>query len=491
MAVQRSEPELLGSCTILGAPELLLPTAPVRRRSLAPKAVLIAVDLVALALAMLGAAHLRGLAPGAPPVLHQPDHLILAAVAQPLAVAVFVRYRLYSSRHVSSRLFEFGRLVHAVAVASIGAVVVAYLLDLRISRGLVLLTALFALVLLTVVRDLVRRWFVAARRTGKYLRDVLIVGGNPEAQNLARMLCDAPGHGYRVRGFVCDHPVESELPTIGPPDEILDLVQVAGVDGVIVASSAMGDADVTRLTRALHVAGIHVELTSGLRDVAPQRLTVRGLGPFPVVYLEPSRPTWSQAAAKRTFDVLGAVVGLIVAAPLFVLTAIAIKVDSRGPVLFRQERVGKEGRRFSVYKLRTMAVGAEDRRHEVEALNEADGPLFKIRDDPRVTRVGRVLRRYSIDELPQLVNILTNDMSLVGPRPALADETAGWDAADYQRLLVKPGLTGMWQVSGRSDTSFDEYVRLDLYYVHNWSLATDVAIVAKTIPAVLRARGAC
>ena len=186
----------------------------------------------------------------------------------------------------------------------------------------------------------------------------------------------------------------------------------------------------------------------------------------------------------------GAGMGLLAASPVLLITAVAIKLDSRGPVLFRQVRVGQHGKEFHVLKLRSMVTDAEARLAELKEHNEADGPLFKMSDDPRVTRVGRFIRKMSIDEIPQLWNVLRGDMSLVGPRPALPHESEEWDSLLSQRLRVKPGITGMWQVSGRSDTSFDDYTRLDLYYVDNWSLTTDLAILAKTVPVVVSGSGA-
>lgn len=259
---------------------------------------------------------------------------------------------------------------------------------------------------------------------------------------------------------------------------------------VIVAASAVESAVTNRLARDLLDQGVHVELSSTLRDISSQRLTVRPLGRFPIVYVEPvTRGGW-RAWAKRSFDVTGAALGLLATAPIMAVVALLVKLDSPGPVLFRQIRAGRDSEPFPVLKVRTMVVDAEDRLAELRELNEADGPLFKMADDPRITRIGRFLRVTSLDELPQLWNVLRGDMSLVGPRPALPHETEEWDALLAQRLRVKPGITGMWQVSGRSDTSFEDYTRLDLYYVDNWSLATDLAILAKTIPVVLLRKGA-
>jgi exopolysaccharide biosynthesis polyprenyl glycosylphosphotransferase len=258
----------------------------------------------------------------------------------------------------------------------------------------------------------------------------------------------------------------------------------------VIASTAVDLTTSNRLVRALTDAGVHVELSSTLHDVAATRLTVRALGRFPVIYVEPAiRDGW-RAHAKRSFDVVVSAVALVMASPVLLVAALAVKLDSPGPVLFRQHRVGRDGRIFEVLKLRTMHVDAEERLAELLHLNEADGPLFKLRHDPRVTRVGRVLRTTSVDELPQLVNVLRGDMSLVGPRPALPREVAAWAPELHQRLRVLPGITGAWQVSGRSDASFDEYARLDLSYVDNWSLLTDLSILVRTVPAVLRSKGA-
>jgi exopolysaccharide biosynthesis polyprenyl glycosylphosphotransferase len=261
-------------------------------------------------------------------------------------------------------------------------------------------------------------------------------------------------------------------------------------DSALVAASSIDSADTTRVIRRLADDDLNVELTSTLRDVAIRRLTVRPIGPFPVMFVEPRERGGWRARAKRAFDVSLAGLGLILAAPILAVAGLAIKLDSPGPVFFGQRRVGRRGRTFRVWKFRTMVADAEARLDELRGQNEADGPLFKMRNDPRITRVGRFLRKTSIDELPQLWNVLRNEMSMVGPRPALPGEVQDWDQDLHERLLVKPGITGMWQVHGRSDADFEEFARLDLYYVHNWSLTVDLAIVARTIPTVLRSHGA-
>ena len=246
----------------------------------------------------------------------------------------------------------------------------------------------------------------------------------------------------------------------------------------------------TRLLRRLAEAGVHVEMTSTLRDVDHRRLRVRPIGPFPVMYVEPVVRNGWRATAKRGFDVLGAGLGLLLLSPVLAFVAVAVKLDSPGPVLYGQTRVGRGNRPFRIWKFRTMVTNADELLEELAELNQDDGPLFKIDHDPRITRVGRFLRKTSIDELPQLWNVLRNEMSLVGPRPGLPSEAIHWDAELRERLRVKPGITGMWQVHGRSNASFDEYARLDLYYVHNWSLLVDIGILARAIPTVLWSKGA-
>jgi len=226
-----------------------------------------------------------------------------------------------------------------------------------------------------------------------------------------------------------------------------------------------------------------------MRDISSSRISVRPLGPYPVMCVEPVAQFSWRRVAKRLFDLVLACIAVVVFSPILIAAALAVRVTSGKGVLFSQERVGKDGEAFRVYKLRTMVHDAEARLASLQALNEAAGPMFKMTDDPRVTKVGRFLRASSIDELPQLFNVIAGDMSLVGPRPALPNEADQWDDALWERLRVQPGITGMWQVSGRYTASLETYARLDLYYVDNWSLVTDVAILVRTVGVVLRRRG--
>ncbi|MPY95828.1 MAG: exopolysaccharide biosynthesis polyprenyl glycosylphosphotransferase, partial [Acidimicrobiia bacterium] len=314
-----------------------------------------------------------------------------------------------------------------------------------------------------------------------------------EGRELRRMVDHDPSLGYRFVGYVA---VERHVRN-AHPDEVLghleDIVGIAernGVASVMIPASAIDVVHTKPLVRELLKAGIHVELSPTLPDIAVERLTIRPLGRFPVMYLEPFHQSGWRSGAKRAFDLAATTAALTALALPMLAVALLLKIDSRGPIFYRQRRVGRNGRLFDVIKFRTMVPNAHALRAELAAQNEADGPLFKIKHDPRVTRMGHLLRKTSIDELPQLWNVMRGEMSLVGPRPALPEEAALWAPELRDRLRVQPGITGMWQVSGRSSTSFEEYSRLDLYYVDNWSLLTDMSIVLKTVPSVLFQRGA-
>ncbi|MGH9286405.1 MAG: sugar transferase, partial [Acidimicrobiales bacterium] len=371
---------------------------------------------------------------------------------------------------MTGRVDEFKKVVGAVGLGVVLLTVASVVFERYVARSWLALTFAFGVVLVASEREVVRRVFASLRAKGRFLRPVLIVGANEEAVRLCHHMASNPHLGYRPLGFVDDAadaagPLAGGLRVLGSTHELLELVECTGATGVVVATTAISTKASNRVARELLHAGVHVELTSSLEDLSAERLSIRPLGRCPVVYVEPARQGGWQDAAKRAFDIVVTSLAILVTAPWMAVAAVAIKLDSRGPVLFRQERVGRGGRHFEVWKFRTMVERAETMVIELRDLNESDGPLFKMRDDPRVTRVGRLLRRFSVDELPQFWNVLRGDMSLVGPRPALPAEMRAWTPELHNRLRVKPGLTGMWQVSGRSDCSFAEYVRLDLYYV--------------------------
>jgi exopolysaccharide biosynthesis polyprenyl glycosylphosphotransferase len=293
-------------------------------------------------------------------------------------------------------------------------------------------------------------------------------------------------------GFVGDDVIgpRGGVSVLGGLDQLGQILHDHDAVGVVVSLASIDDAQVNLLTRRLTDAGYHVALSTALADIDVTRLRAQQIDGRTMMYVEPVIRNGWRAIAKRAFDLVSASVVLIVTSPIWLAAAAAIAIDSRGPVLFRQRRVGRDGKLFTMTKLRTMTVDAEQRKEELADQNEADGALFKIHDDPRITRVGKVLRKLSIDELPQLLSVISGTMSMVGPRPALPDEVDQWDDTLCERLRVPPGLTGMWQISGRSDSNFEQYRRLDLYYVDNWSLVHDLRICAKTVGVVLTGRGA-
>ena len=423
---------------------------------------------------------------------------IVGGVGIPLAVAAWTavlgRYGLHRSRVVASRRVELVRLAHAVGAGTAVVAATGYLLDTPPARPALVRTAVLVLGALVVERSVVRVAFQGLRRRGRLLRPVAVVGTGPEALTLAGTFREEPELGYRVVAFVGDCPVADArfdgTPVVPLHGKVVEELSLVGAEGAVVATTDVGPEASNRLVRRLTDAGVHVELSSSLADVDTHRLSVRPLGRFAVLAVTPVARRGGPVLAKRAFDIAVAGFALLLTAPLLAVVALAVKLDSPGPVLFRQERVGRRGRRFTMLKFRSMVVDAEAQRAALAAANEADGPLFKLRRDPRVTRVGRVLRRLSLDELPQLVNVLRGDMSVVGPRPALPSEVVQWSPELFDRLRVPPGITGLWQVQGRSESRFADYRRWDLYYVDNWSLAHDLAIVLRTIPALLSRRGA-
>lgn len=459
-----------------------------------PKLVLGAADLGVVMAAVGLTTLLTDLARNSPHGGSDLQFLLVGLAALPLWLAILSGQRLYNIRFIGRRIDEVRRVVNATFLGTMGVALFGYFADVEIPRSRVLVLFLVVTLLMSAEREVARRIFALMRARGRLVRNVVIAGANPEGRELAAMLRSDPWLGYQVLGFVDDTSTDAEpvpgIPLLGTVADAAEILRARPRASVIVAASAIESSTTNRLARDLLDRGVHVELSSTLRDIASQRLVVRPLGRFPVVYVEPVQRGGWRRIAKRTFDVALATTAMALTAPILGVAAVAIRLDTPGPVLFRQVRVGRNGRPFQVLKLRTMVADAEARRAELLEANEADGPLFKMRDDPRITRVGRILRRSSIDELPQLWNVVRGEMSLVGPRPALPHETEAWDPLLTHRLRVTPGITGMWQVNGRSESSFEDYTRLDLYYVDNWSLLIDLAILAKTVPVVLFRRGA-
>jgi exopolysaccharide biosynthesis polyprenyl glycosylphosphotransferase len=315
---------------------------------------------------------------------------------------------------------------------------------------------------------------------------VLIVGANPLGRQVAQYVQER----RRLVGYVdngSDLEDTSETRLLGPISQLEHLVNTLAVDEVIIALPADRREQVGRILERGFSRHVTVKMVSELAELVPRRFDVERFGGQPYIgFAAAARVSW----LKRAVDLLATSMGLLLISPLLLAIALTIKLDSPGPVFYRQERVGKHGRRFNMLKFRSMRPDADKLLVLLREHNEASGPLFKMRRDPRVTRVGRILRRLSLDELPQLLNVLKGEMSLVGPRPPLPSEVAEYEDWQFGRLRAVPGITGLWQVSGRSEVPFQDMVRLDLHYIRNWSLGLDLEILVRTIPAVLTSRGA-
>ncbi|MER5745837.1 sugar transferase [Streptomyces sp. NPDC002225] len=334
------------------------------------------------------------------------------------------------------------------------------------------------------------------------VRRVLVVGEAPGVDRAVRALASRTDHPYRVVAAVpvggaplgCGVPVPGRLAPQPADDDVSTVLGGAFAQdadlALVVPGPRLSEERLTRLSWGLHDGGLALSVLPGLSGLAPARVRPAEAAGLTLLHIAPPLRRGPQPVVKAVVDRLGAALGLLALAPLLVLIGAAVRLGSAGPVFHRQIRQGRNNRPFTMWKFRTMVLDAESRKPRLAAENETDGPMFKMRRDPRVTAVGRLLRRTSLDELPQLLNVVRGEMSLVGPRPPLPDEVSRYDERELRRLAVRPGLTGLWQVSGRSDLSWQETVSLDLWYVDNWSVATDMGLMARTLRAVADGRGA-
>lgn len=339
----------------------------------------------------------------------------------------------------------------------------------------------------------IRRWCWSQ---GIGLARILVVGGSGLSQQIMDGISMQPasGHGHHLVGYLNDtphsSPVQASHPYLGTIAMLKQVVESQAIHLVIFALPYWEHGHLPHLVHTCRTLGVEFRIAPDLYEISFDRVDVQHVSGVPLMGLKALSLRGSNLAIKRAIDIGLIALSAPLSLPLIALIALVIRLDSRGASFFRQTRVGKHGKHFTCYKFRTMIADAEQQKAELAALNEADGPLFKIRRDPRITRVGRILRRTSLDELPQLWNVLRGEMSLVGPRPGLPEEVEQYASWHRRRLEVTPGLTGLWQVLGRSDTSFEEMVRLDIYYAENWSIGMDVRILLRTIPTVVLGRGA-
>ena len=425
------------------------------------------------------------------------EELVLFLATVPGWVVLFKLYRLYDRDEGSayhSTIDDLGRVFHALLIGSWLYALARYAFGLGsphfIDTTVFWLTAVGAT---SVARASARAW---ARTRIEFLQNTVIVGAGEVGQLVARKFLQHPEYGVNLVGFVDADPKRrrddlDHLVLLGSPEELPELIRLLDVERVVLAFSNENDADVLDLVRSLNTLQVQVDVVPRLFDIIGPGVHVHTVEGLPLIGLPPLDLTRSSRFLKRALDLLVALPALVLVSPILAAVAIAVRLDSRGPVLFRQTRAGQGGRPFGVLKFRTMIADAEERKVELAHLNRhlragGDTRMFKIENDPRVTRVGRLLRRYFLDELPQLLNVVRGEMSLIGPRPLILDEARHVDDWGRRRLDLKPGMTGVWQVLGRSQIAFEEMVKLDYLYVTTWSLGNDLRLLLETVPLVLR-----
>jgi exopolysaccharide biosynthesis polyprenyl glycosylphosphotransferase len=452
------------------------------------KAILLAADTAVLALVWVPL--LLFVFPAAD---RQPAESLFVASAA-IALALFImRYEgLYLSRLCAIRSIEVRLIARSSIYTALGLVLADRVVFASIDSPMLLKETFIGagamLVLLIVERSVFRSVLRSNRQSGAHAREVVVLGAGSHAARLVSVIGDHPDYGMKVVGVLgdIDDARANGLDHIwlGTIDQAERITVESEVTGVVLSASASEHPDITSLVKRLQTRGLHVQVSNGLAGFDVQRIRQLHIAREPMIYLEQSKPRRIDHAMKRAIDLLVSITVLTLLSPALLLIALAIKTD-RGPVFFKQERVGKNGKHFKVYKFRTMVVDAEKRLADLMANNERSGPLFKMDVDPRVTKVGRFLRLSSLDEVPQLFNVLSGKMSIVGPRPALPKEVLEFDADLRRRELVKPGITGLWQVEARDSPSFDAYRRLDLFYVDNWTVPGDLDIMLDTFEHLL------
>jgi len=429
---------------------------------------------------------------------HVPAAYIVLTLSLPLIwVGTLALAGGYEPRFIGAGADEFRRIINAGLGLTSAIAILSYATKAQVSRSYVLIAMPCAVGIDLVARYALRKRLHRLRDSGACMRRAVAVGHQQAVADLVNELRREPYHGLTVIAACLAnpafrHPDEiAGVPVLGGLDDVISAVRASDADTVaVLACPELKPLQLRQLAWELEKTDTDLCLAPALLDVAGPRTSVRAVAGLPLLYVDHPDLSGLRQVIKGLFDKVAAASALLLLAPLMLTIALMIRLEDGGPALFSQVRVGKNGRLFRLYKFRTMVPEAEQQKAALQLHNEGAGVLFKIREDPRITKIGSRLRRWSLDELPQLINVLFGQMSLVGPRPALPEEVAEYGDYVRRRLVVRPGLTGLWQIHGRSDLSWDEAVRLDLRYVENWSLAFDLLILWKTWPAVARGHGA-
>jgi exopolysaccharide biosynthesis polyprenyl glycosylphosphotransferase len=414
--------------------------------------------------------------------------IVYVGLAMVAALYLHGRFGLYSGRVSSVRSVETAAVGRSSLLVAAAVLLVAQLADRPIGLGEAGLAVVITFFGVVAVRGGFDYWLRAQRRQGHYTRPTILIGSGTETLELYELLADTPELGYRIIGVFGAENIpallERQVPWLGRFDQAADRGVLAGATGAIVAADGLDPETRRTLVTELIQAGMYVHLSVGCLGMSAQRMEIAPVNHEALLHVSPEDRPAFESMLKRSIDLLASIITIALALPLLIVLALAVKFSSPGPVLYRQVRVGLDGRLFTMFKFRTMSADADSRLDDLQEKNQRSGPLFKLADDPRVTRVGRFLRVTSLDELPQLFNVVRGEMSIVGPRPAMPNEVARFDDELLGRLAVKPGITGLWQVEARENPAFGPYRRLDLYYARNWSTSLDLSIMVLTIPAV-------
>ncbi|WP_431711829.1 sugar transferase [Glutamicibacter uratoxydans] len=439
------------------------------------------------------------LAAGMVHVLYIPgtqEALLLTAAALTIWLVYLALLRSRAPQRIGVGAKEYKRVVDATFFAAGTVALGASVLNIAGTRELILVMFPAGLSLLLLGRWSCRRWLHVKSAQGYALSQVVVVGQAPDVSYVVRQLEKKASPAYRVSAVLFDGQPDQEIghgefPVFANLENLESSVNAVGADSVIVAGPLAGGSSALKdLSWRLEQTKTNVIVVSSLTNVAGPRISVRPVEGLPLMHVDIPNFSGGHHVVKRVIDVVLSSLALVALSPLFVVIALAVRRDSPGPIFFSQERVGRNGSSFRMYKFRSMVVNAEAELEKLKELNEGSGPLFKMKRDPRVTKVGQWLRKFSLDELPQIYNVLRGDMSLVGPRPPLPEEVATYQGHTSRRLFIKPGVTGLWQINGRSDLDWEESVRLDLYYVENWSLTGDIMIMWRTFRAMVQPEGA-
>jgi len=479
------------------------PSARVRRWQHAFAAVLSLADAAVITIAVFGAQLIRFGFSGhdvALPGIRSTDVVITyTLVSVGLIVLWSLSMAVFGTRDyriVGTGTLEYKRVTNATFAFFGAFAIVAFAIKAPIGRGYLMISLPLGWALLLLGRWLCRKWLISRRKIGRLMSHAVLVGDRASSVHVSEQIRRNPGSGIRIVGAVTEHgstdrDLVDGVPVIGSFADVLAQVDQAKADTVIVTSNhSLKPRQMRELGWGLEDRKANLIVAPALTDIAGPRIHSTPVAGLPLIHVEFPEFTGVRLTLKRASDIVMSGIALLILSPIFLIVSVIIRSTSPGAAFFRQERVGLNGQPFKMLKFRTMVVDAEAQLSSLLDASEGNGVLFKMKNDPRITPVGRFLRRYSIDEFPQLWNVLKGDMSLVGPRPPLQNEVEAYEHWVHRRLLVKPGITGLWQVSGRSDLSWEDSVRLDLYYVENWSMTTDLVILWRTVRAVLKKDGA-